>query len=198
MTTEPVLDVPACLDAVRAGDGEAARALVEHLYPLVMKIVRSHLPRRMLEEDLAQEVFLKMFTRMDQYEGRHGVPFEHWVSRLAVTTCLDALRAEKRRPEWRWADLGESERDWIDFFVGTQSTDAPQDAAGAREIMEKLLDILSPQDRLVISLLDLEERSVSEISQLTGWSKTLVKVRAFRARHKLRRHAQLLRRENRL
>jgi RNA polymerase sigma factor (sigma-70 family) len=195
MTAEPALDVPACLDAVRMGNGDAARTLVEHLYPLVMKIVRSHLPRRTLEEDLAQEVFLKLFARMDQYEGRKGVPFEHWVSRLTVTTCLDALRAEKRRPEWRWSDLSEAERQWVDFMVSTETADVSADAASAREVMAKLLDLLSPSDRLVISLLDIEERSVAEISRLTGWSVSLVKVRAFRARRKLRRHAELLQKE---
>jgi len=160
-----------------------------------MKIVRSYLPRRTLEEDLAQEVFLKMFTRIDQYEGRDGVPFEHWASRLAVTTCLDALRAEKRRPEWRWADLGEAERHWVDFMLGTETAEAPSDAASAREVMGRLLELLSPADRLVISLLDLEERSVAEISRLTGWNASLIKVRAFRARRKLRRHAESLKKE---
>jgi RNA polymerase sigma-70 factor (ECF subfamily) len=183
------LDVPACLERVRARDGDAARVLVEHLYPLVIKIVRAHRPRRVAEEDLAQEIFLKMFNRLEQYRGREGVPFEHWIARLAVTTCLDALRAEKRRPEWRWADLHDSEREWLEFFAGDSAATAPVDPFGAREMVEKLLSLLSPDDRLVITLLDLEERSVAEISQLTGWSQSLVKVRAFRARRKLRDHA---------
>ncbi len=76
----------ACLERVRQRDEEAARELVAHLYPLVIKIVRSHLPRRVAEEDLAQEIFLKVFANLDQYRG--AVPFEHWVSRVAVSTCL--------------------------------------------------------------------------------------------------------------
>ncbi len=186
-------DVPACLDRVRQGDGDAARALVEHLYPLVLKIVRAHRPRRAAEEDLAQETFMKIFTRIDQYQGRAGVPFEHWVSRVAVTTCLDALRAEKRRPEWRWADLGEGERAWLEYFLGEQAAITPQDDAAAREVVEVLLGFLSPDDRLVLTLLDLEERSAAEVSQLTGWGHSAVKVRAFRARQKLRKHALQLR-----
>src|SRR6187431_2381629 len=109
------LDLPSCLARVRAGDDEAARELVEHLYPKVIRIVRSHLPRRMAEEDLAQEVFLKMFVRLDQYEARDGKPFDHWLARLAVRTCLDALRAERRRPEWRVSELSEGERAWLDY-----------------------------------------------------------------------------------
>ena len=187
-----VLDVPACLERVRARDEAAARALVGHLYPLVIKIVRAHRARRLAEEDLAQEIFMKMFLRIEQYAGRDGVPFEHWVARLAVTTCLDALRAEKRRPEWRWADLGEGERTWVEFFVGETPAETPGDAGGAREVTEKLLALLSPEDRLVITLLDLEQRSVAEICALTGWGASLVKVRAFRARRKLRKHAERL------
>ena len=193
-----VLDVPACLARVRQQDAEAARALVEHLYPLVIKIVRAHRPRRMAEEDLAQEVFLKMFTRLEQYQGREGVPFDHWISRIAVTTCLDALRAEKRRPEWRFADLGDPEREWLDFFVGETPASSPTDVMGAREMVEKLIALLSPEDRLVITLLDLQERSIAEISQLTGWGVSLVKVRAFRARRKMRDHALKLQKESKL
>lgn len=192
------LDVPACLDRVRQQDAAAARELVDHFYPLVIKIVRSHRPRRMAEEDLAQEIYLKMFTRLEQYRGRDGVPFEHWLSRLAVTTCLDALRAEKRRPEWRWADLGDGEREWLEFFVGETPDVAPSDALGVREVVEKLLALLSAEDRLVITLLDLEERSVAEISRVTGWGISLVKVRAFRARRKLRAHALKLQKESKL
>jgi RNA polymerase sigma-70 factor (ECF subfamily) len=188
-------DVSACVDRVRQGDGDAARALVEHLYPLIIKIVRVHRPRRSAEEDLAQEIFMKIFNRIEQYHGRDGVPFEHWVSRVAVTTCLDALRAETRRPEWRWADLGEGERAWLEFFVGEQPAAAPSDELAAREATEVLLSFLAPDDRLVLTLLDLEERSVSEVSQLTGWGQSAVKVRAFRARQKLRKHALQLRKK---
>ncbi len=194
----PAFDVPACLVQVRLGDADAARALVEHLYPLVIKIVRSHRPRRTAEEDLAQEVFMKLFSRLDQYHGRDGVPLEHWVSRVAVTTCLDALRSERRRPEWRWADLGEGERAWVEFFVGEEPAPAPSDTHSAREATDRLLSLLAPDDRLVITLLDLEERSVAEISTLTGWGHSAVKVRAFRARQKLRKHALQLRKESKL
>lgn len=189
------LDVPTCLDQVRAGDDDAARALVEHFYPKVIRIVRSHLPRRTLEEDLAQEVFLKMFVRLDQYEARDGKPFEHWLARLAVRTCLDALRSERRRPEWRFGDLPlleGGERDWLDYLSAPEPGDAPTDAFAARELVEKLLSLLSADDRLILTLLDLEQRSVAEICALTGWNASRVKVRAFRARRKLRQHLEQL------
>jgi RNA polymerase sigma factor (sigma-70 family) len=185
MSDDQSFDLAGCLDRVRKRDQIAARELVEHLHPLVIRIVRAHLPRRVSEEDLAQEIFLKMFTRIDQYQG--AVPFTHWVSRIAVTTCIDQLRAQKRRPELRWADLSERETDVLDSVITNESDVAPDEAVAAKEIVHKLLDMLKPEDRLVIQYLDLEQKSIAEISELTGWNQTLVKVRAFRARRKLQR-----------
>jgi RNA polymerase sigma-70 factor (ECF subfamily) len=188
-------DLPACLGRVRERDQVAARELVEHLYPLVIRIVRSHLPRRVAEEDLAQEIFLKMFTRLDQYKG--AVAFSHWVSRIAVTTCIDQLRAQKRRPEYRWADLSEKEAEVLDQVLTSEGEVPANDALAARELVYKLLGQLKVEDRLVIRLLDLEQRSVAEISELTGWNPSLVKVRAFRARGKLKKLFQELERKER-
>jgi RNA polymerase sigma-70 factor, ECF subfamily len=185
-----------CLEQVRKNDSRAAQALVEHLYPLVIKIVRSHLPRRLTEEDLAQEIFLKVFSRLDQYREQDGVPFEHWISRLSVRTCLDHLRAERRRPEQHWADLPEAEREGLEYLLSNQNAEPDSTPTAAREVLHRLLQELPPADRLVITLLDLEERSLKEISQLTGWSTTLTKVRAFRARRKLRRIAANLNMES--
>jgi RNA polymerase sigma factor (sigma-70 family) len=185
MADDEPFDLAGCLERVRKRDQLAARELVEHLHPLVIRIVRSHLPRRVLEEDLAQDVFLKMFTRIDQYKGE--VPFTHWVSRIAVTTCIDQLRAQKRRPEMRMADLSETEAEVLGNVITNENDVAPDDALEARELVHKLLDQLKPEDRMVIQYLDLEQKSLAEISQITGWNQTLVKVRAFRARRKLQR-----------
>lgn len=164
---------------------DSARTLVERLHPLVLRIVRAHLPRRSSEEDLSQEVFMKMFTRIDQWRAQ--MPFEHWVSRVAVTTCLDALRHQKRRPELRWADLGESEAEMLDHVLQDESEASAGDAVSARELAHKLLETLNPADRLVLTMMDMEGRSVADVQAATGWNATLVKVRAFRARRKLRK-----------
>ncbi len=191
----PPFDLSGCLERVRQRDQIAARELVEHLYPLVIRIVRSHLPRRVAEEDLAQEVFLKMFSRLDQYQG--AVPFPHWVSRIAVTTCIDHLRAQKRRPEFRWADLSEREADVLDAVMTNENEVAANDAIEARELVHKLLAELSADDQLVLRLLDLEQKSIAEIAELTGWNQSLIKVRAFRARRKLQKRFQDLQRKER-
>ena len=183
MADDQSFDLAGCLERVRKRDRAAARELVEHLHPMVIRIVRSHLPRRVAEEDLSQEIFLKMFTRIAQYQG--AVPFSHWVSRIAVTTCIDHLRAQKRRPEFRWADLSENEADMLDAVMTNENAVDAGEALAAKELVHKLLDQLRPDDRMVVQMLDLEQKTIAEISALTGWNGSLVKVRAFRARRKL-------------
>ncbi|MCP5559620.1 MAG: sigma-70 family RNA polymerase sigma factor [Verrucomicrobiaceae bacterium] len=187
---DDAFDVTVCVQRVKAGDLSAANALIDHLNPLVRRIVRNHLPRRDSEEDLMQEVFVKLLQKLDGYQERPGIPFDHWVSRLTVRTCLDALRAERARPEWRWADLGDGQEQWLDFLLNQAAPAPDTPSSDARAIVLQLLSHLSPPDRLVLTLLDLEERSTLEISQMTGWTRPMVKMRAMRARKKLRQVAQ--------
>src|SRR5258708_20327789 len=100
-------DASALVQAALQHDDEAARALVQQLYPLVAKIVRSHRPRRTAEEDLCQMIFIRMFQNLGQFSGK--VPLEHWVSRIAVNTCLNQIESERVRPQVRQADLSEEE-----------------------------------------------------------------------------------------
>lgn len=192
---EETFDLAGCLERVRQRDQLAARELVEHLHPMVIRIVRARLPRRVAEEDLTQEIFLKMFTRIAQYQG--NVPFSHWVSRIAVTTCIDHLRAQKRRPEFRWADLSENEADVLDAVLTSDNAVDAGDALAAHELVHKLLGQLKPDDRLVLQLLDLEQKTLAEVSVLTGWNITLIKVRAFRARRKLQKLFEELKKKER-
>jgi RNA polymerase sigma factor (sigma-70 family) len=136
-----------------------------------------------------------MFSRLAQYQG--AVPFTHWVSRIAVTTCIDHLRAQRRRPEFRWADLSENEAQVLDAVLTSENEVAANDALAARELVHKLLSQLKPEDQLVVRMLDLEQRSIADIAAVTGWNQSLVKVRAFRARRKLQKLFQELRRKER-
>ncbi len=191
--SESVFDMPACLERVRRRDEDAARLLFDHLYPLVIKVVRSHLPRRMSEEDLVQTVFMKVFANLNQYAGK--APLEHWVSRIAVNTCIKALRAEQVRPELRWSDLSEDETNVLDWLAATDEDLRPDRTLASRELVEKLLGQLKPKDRLVITLMNLEGRTLEEVREITGWSQAVIKVRAFRARGKLRKMLKTLTRE---
>ena len=166
------------------GDQVAAAHLVDTLYPQVVRIVQNHLPRNRDAEDLAQEVFIQFFRTLHRWEPSR--PLENWVSRLAMNVCLNALRAQRRRPEWRWSDLSAGEQAVVELLHNQSATTVPDDGAFGSELLSKLLDALAPQERMILTLLHLEEKSVAQIAVLTGWNATLVKVRAFRARSKLR------------
>jgi RNA polymerase sigma factor (sigma-70 family) len=197
ITNDLDLDIADCLARVRKQDQEAARSLVESLYPTVIRIVRGNLPRRAAEEDLAQEIFVKMFEKLDQFQGK--VPLEHWVSRIAVNHCLNAIRAQKARPEWRMADLSEEQAAALHAATTAAVQDpSPAHLIGARELVDKLLEALSLEDRLLIRMLEIDEFSIGEVQQQTGWSSTYIRVRAFRARRKLNRRFKNLRKEGRL
>jgi RNA polymerase sigma-70 factor (ECF subfamily) len=176
-------DLDDCLSRVAAADQDAARALVARCHPLVARIVRSHRPKSHGEDDLVQDVFLKMFVMLPRYEVRDGRPFEAWLSRLAVRTCLDVLRAEARRRDR--VPLSRGAQACLETLADERGAGAG-DAAAARELVEALLAELPPSDRLALTLRDLEQRSPAEIAAVTGWSVALVRVRVFRARMRLR------------
>ena len=172
------------VDRARSGDDDAARELIRQLYPLVAKIVRGYRPRRTAEEDLAQMIFVKVFQNLAQYSGK--VPISHWVSRIAVNTCRNQLMAEKARPELRHADLSEEQAAMLENLASDNAL-SPDRKLAARDLVEKLLAMLKPVERLVIDMLYLQERSIAEVQKLTGWTAATIKVRAFRARQKLRK-----------
>ena len=176
-------EMPGLLARVAAGDQAAARALVEQMEPVVRRIVRARRPRRVAEEDLMQEIFMKLFARLGQYQG--DAPLAHWVSRIAVTTCLDHGRAWQRRPELRWADLAEWETEFLERVTDDRNGERPGEGLATRELVEKLLGRLRAEDRRVIVLFELEQRSIAEICAETGWGFEFTKMRLFRARRKL-------------
>jgi RNA polymerase sigma factor (sigma-70 family) len=178
------LDAGALVEAALRSDDEAARELVRRLYPLVAKLVRAHRPRRTAEEDLCQMIFIKVFQKLSQFSGK--VPLEHWVSRIAVNTCLNQIEAEKARPELRYADLSEEEQAVVENLATSARELAPDERLASRQLVEHLLGLLKPVERLAIDLLYLQGRSVEEIRKITGWSVALIKVRAFRARQKMK------------
>jgi len=187
---DEAIDIEACLQRWRKGDEAAAEELIRHLFPLISKIVRTHLPRRDDEKDLVQEILMKTFAKLHQYKG--DAPLTHWVSRLALTTCLDRLRAQKIRPEIRQADLTPEDSDVFEAAWLTGSSPDAGAAIAARDLVDKILSSLSPEDRSLILMVDLEGRSLQEISDATGWSISKIKMRLFRVRPQLRQMVQKL------
>jgi len=170
--------------AVLKGDIASFEPLVTKYSPRLFATARRYARRESEVEDIVQEIWTKAFHKLSSFRGE--APFEHWLMRMAVRTCYDALRGHQRNRELNFSDLSEPETDWLDRFA-LAPDQADDHAAAARELVGRIIAQLSPSARLVITLLEIEDRSVKEISQLTGWSVALVKVRAFRARAEMRK-----------
>ena len=178
--------------AVLHGDTASFEPLIAKYQPRIFATARRYARREDEIEDIVQEVFLKAFRKLSGYRG--DAPFEHWLMRLTVRTCYDFLRSHQRNRESSFSELHEEESDWLERFVADPGGD-PEHASAAKALVERILEQLSPPARLVITLLEIEERSVKEIASLTGWSVPLVKVRAFRARAEMRKCLQRIARE---
>ena len=113
---------------------------------------------------------------------------EGWVTRIATNTCLNIIRSAKRRPELTVSDLTEDENKWLDdqLYDATESQHSVEQTLIAADLADRLLDVLTPEDQLALLMIDGEDASVKEVAETTGWSESKVKVRAFRARKKVR------------
>ncbi len=172
------------IQAVLEGDAASFEPLVAKYSPRVFATARRYARRESEIEDISQEVWLKAFDKLKSFRGE--APFEHWLMRMTVRTCYDFLRGHQRNRESSFSEISEPEDDWLERFVADPGS-APEDADAARLLIGRVMDKLSPEARLVIQLLEIEDRSVKEIAEITGWSVPLVKVRAFRARGEMRK-----------
>jgi RNA polymerase sigma-70 factor (ECF subfamily) len=170
--------------AVIQGDSASFEPLIKKYQPRVFATARRYARRESEVEDIVQEVFIKAFQKLGSFRGE--APFEHWLMRLAVRTCYDFLRAHQRNRESAFTELSQPESDWLEQFVADPDT-ASEYADAARQLIQRIMSRLSAEARLVITLLEIEEWSVKEIAEITGWSVPLVKVRAFRARAEMRK-----------
>jgi RNA polymerase sigma-70 factor (ECF subfamily) len=170
--------------AVLKGHTDRFEVLVQRYSPRVFATARRYSRLESEIEDIVQEIWLKAFQKLGTYRG--DAPFEHWLMRMAVRTCYDFLRAHQRNREMAFSELSDSEGYWLERFTA-ESGEGLETADAARQLVGRLLEQLSPPARLVITLLEIEDKSVREIAELTGWSVPHVKVRAFRARAEMRK-----------
>ena len=140
-------------------------------------------------EEVVQESFTKAYFALSDFSNTQENSFAAWLARISFNACYDELRRMKRRPESTLSNVSEEESAWLKEHLPT-ATDAGSDieaTAVARDLATKLLSRLSPEDRLVLVMLDAEGMTVSEIARLMKWSVPKVKVRAHRARAALRK-----------
>lgn len=165
----------------KSGDEDAFLRIAKHYHARVWSTASRFARSKSELEDLTQDLFLKIWKGLSSY--RSDAPFEHWLMKVTVRGCYDFLRKNRRRRELEQLVDPQESRDHHDA--------RPNEARSRQEAWETvslLLDQLEAKDRTVITLLDLEELSVKETAKLTGWSESNVKVRAHRARKKMRAH----------
>jgi len=175
------------------GDEAAFAEIVRRYSPRVFQVASRFFRRRSDVEDAAQEVFLRAYTRLTDYEGRGSL--EGWMTRIATTTCLNLLRDTKRRPEATLNDLPEEEGDWLENQLADLSIErhrSTESGMVAADLADRALATLSPDDRLALILLDGAGTSIKQIAEMTGWSESNVKTRASRARRRMREAVEKL------
>jgi RNA polymerase sigma factor (sigma-70 family) len=144
-------------------------------------------------EEAAQEVFLKVYTELESYEGRGS--FEGWITRITTNVCLNLLRAGKRRPETTVSDLTEDQSEWLESMQSRTAMEQhlmSERGIMAADLADRILNTLEADDRLVITLVDGEGLSIKEVAEITGWSESKVKVQSFRARNRFREGVERL------
>jgi RNA polymerase sigma-70 factor, ECF subfamily len=159
------------------GDESAFAEIVRRYSPRVFSVASRFFRQRAVVEEAAQEVFLKAYTQLGSFEGRGSL--EGWLTRIATNTCLNMVRSSKRRPEYTVSDLTEDEEGWLEQH-------SVEDSVVAADLADRLLGVLPPEDQQTLLMIDGEDASIKEVAEATGWSESKVKVRAFRARKKLR------------
>ncbi|MEI6343622.1 MAG: RNA polymerase sigma factor [Verrucomicrobiota bacterium] len=181
---------PTDADLVRSameGRPEAFEELVRRHQSRLFVLARRHLPDESEAADLVQDILLKAWQHLASWRG--DAPFEHWLLRIGVRTCYDHLRSRRRQREPTLSQMSDDETAWLERH-GANEEPPSHEAEAARSLVGKVFAQLSPAARLVLTLLEIEDRPVKEIADLTGWSVPLVKVRAFRARAEMRRILQ--------
>lgn len=178
---------PDLVARVRAGDEEAFEELFNRHRRRVALIAGRFFRQPQQIEEIVQESFTKAYFALGDFTNAQEASFIAWLARITFNTCYDELRRMKRRPESALSNISEEEDAWLrEQLRDVRAEGDVESAMVTRDLADKLLSRLSPEDRLLLVMLDAEGMSVSEIAESTKWSISKVKVRAHRARVRLR------------
>ena len=190
-TAQPVNAEPSDTELVTraaAGEEDAFEELFNRHRRRVSLIASRFFRQPEQIEEIVQESFTKAYFALGDFTNQQEASFAAWIARISFNACYDELRRIKRRPESALSNISEDEAAWLkDQPRAEGAGDDVEGAAVSRDLADKLLARLSPEDRMVLVMLDVEGLSVGEIAQTTSWSASKVKVRAHRARASLRR-----------
>jgi RNA polymerase sigma-70 factor (ECF subfamily) len=171
------------VEVVLAGDHSAFENLFDRHKRLAASIATRYLRRPEEVEEVVQTAFAKAFVELKRFRGEHDLSFPSWLAKITTNTCLDLIRSQKRRPEDLAADIVGLELAQLESAAHQSSEESLID----RDLAEKLLSHVAADDRALLHMLYAEEMSVADAAGHLGWSVSKTKVRAWRARHSLRR-----------
>lgn len=180
------IDDAQLVERIVAGDLNLYSELVARYSALVTSIAARHVPRENVAE-VAHEAFLQGYQSLAALRARDD--FKSWIARITVRRCYDFWRARRRCREIPISALSGEQNNTIEAAICDRARREFADSSrlqAARRLLACLLDQLSPEDRMVVELVHIEERSTAEAADLLGWSRANVKVRAFRARRRMR------------
>ena len=176
----------ASISRVLTGDVDAYEAIVRHYQNMVAKIANRHVPRHAVEE-ICQDTFIRAYKSLATFRGKEA--FSHWLAKITTRACHDHWRTVYKNREDTLTSINRGTEEWVERTLDAHSQREFEEQTHkdeAKETLNMALDHLSPQDRMVITLTHREGHSVHEAADLLGWSTANVKVRAFRARKKLK------------
>jgi len=172
----------------RSGNESAFSKLYERHCKYVARLGYRFFMRREQVEEIIQESFIKAYFALSDYQGGNERSFVAWLGRISLHTCYDELRRQQRRSERSLGELTEEEAAYLQLNLRDYSVDGNvEGAAISRDLANKLLARLKPEDRMILTLLKLEDLSIAEIAGLTGWTEAKIKMRSHRAQHGLRK-----------
>jgi RNA polymerase sigma-70 factor (ECF subfamily) len=173
------------VELILSGEEAAFENLFDRYKRLVAAIASRYFHRPEQIEEIIQISFAKVYFDLKTFRGDHNFSFASWIGKITTNACLDALRSQKRKPENLWCEYSEAETEIL-FADAVDNEKTAETSFIERDLAEKLLSKLSAEDRAILQMLDAEEMSVQEVAEITGWSNSRIKIRAFRARKALR------------
>ena len=168
-------------------DEAAFAEIVRRYSPRVFRVASRFFSQYSLVEEAAQEIFLKAFVQIGNYEARGSL--EGWLTRIAVTTCINLTRTAKRQPELVNSDLTEDENAWLEaksYRASAANHRQEEQKYVAADLLKRIFDGLPPEDAFVLQMIDGDGESIRTVAQLLSWSESKVKIKAFRARKRFR------------
>ncbi len=174
------------VELILTGDETAFEQLFERYKRLVAATGARYFQQPEQVEEIIQITFAKVFFELENFRGRHDFSLASWLGKIATNTCLNTLRTKKCKAESQLSDLSEIKINTFFAGAGRSGNDAEKSLV-ERDLADKLLSNLGTEDRALLQMLYVEEKSIGEVAGITGWSVSNVKVRSYRARNTLRK-----------